>query len=229
MNDKPASDRSPDRLSVNPNSPYYNAEILSRDVGIRFKGVEKTNVEEYCISEGWVRVTAGQCQGPPRQSADDQGARPGRAVFPRQGVVKLRQSTLVMPGQKREARLRATMSRHPRLSCCRWQRRGWLGSSPAMTSGKQLHSCPKEPTIRGPANSALPQFSLSKDKIRVLLLEGVNDSAAQLIETAGYSSMTACPGRWRAKRSRKPSRACTCSVSGPVRRSPRMFWRPRTG
>ena len=54
------SDQFPDRLSVNPSSPYYNEEILSRDVGIRFKGVEKTNVEEYCISEGWVRVAAGR-------------------------------------------------------------------------------------------------------------------------------------------------------------------------
>ena len=52
----------PDRLSTNPNSPYYNEELLSRDVGIRFKGVEKTNVEEYCISEGWVRVTAGNAK-----------------------------------------------------------------------------------------------------------------------------------------------------------------------
>lgn len=49
----------PDRLSVNPKSPFYNAELLERGVGIRFKGVEKTNVEEYCVSEGWVRVTAG--------------------------------------------------------------------------------------------------------------------------------------------------------------------------
>ena len=49
----------PDRLSTDPKSPYYNEAVLSRDVGIRFKGVEKTNVEEYCISEGWVRVTAG--------------------------------------------------------------------------------------------------------------------------------------------------------------------------
>ena len=52
----------PDRLSVNPSSPYYNEAILSRDVGIRFKGAEKTNVEEYCISEGWVRVTAGNAK-----------------------------------------------------------------------------------------------------------------------------------------------------------------------
>src|SRR6266487_7132062 len=53
------TDQLPDRLSTDPKSPYYNAEILARDVGIRFKGVEKTNVEEYCVSEGWVRVTAG--------------------------------------------------------------------------------------------------------------------------------------------------------------------------
>jgi len=50
------SDQLPDRLSINPNSPYYNEEILKREVGIRFNGVEKTNVEEYCISEGWIRV-----------------------------------------------------------------------------------------------------------------------------------------------------------------------------
>ena len=49
----------PDRLSSDPRSPYYNEAVLARDVGIRFKGIEKTNVEEYCVSEGWVRVTAG--------------------------------------------------------------------------------------------------------------------------------------------------------------------------
>jgi uncharacterized protein DUF3297 len=56
------NDQLPDRLSVDPNSPYYNAEILACDVGIRFKGVVKTNVEEYCVSEGWVRVTAGNAK-----------------------------------------------------------------------------------------------------------------------------------------------------------------------
>ena len=53
------SDTLPDRLANNPKSPYYNAELLERGVGIRFKGVEKTNVEEYCISEGWIRVAVG--------------------------------------------------------------------------------------------------------------------------------------------------------------------------
>ena len=57
--DTPSDAGLPDRLSTDPRSPYYDADILSRDVGIRFKGVEKTNVEEYCVSEGWVRVTAG--------------------------------------------------------------------------------------------------------------------------------------------------------------------------
>ncbi len=50
----------PDRLSLDPSSPYFNQAILSRGVGIRFNGQEKTNVEEYCISEGWVRVEAGR-------------------------------------------------------------------------------------------------------------------------------------------------------------------------
>ena len=52
----------PDRLSVNPASPHYNEAILSREVGIRFNGKEKTNVEEYCISEGWIRVSAGKAK-----------------------------------------------------------------------------------------------------------------------------------------------------------------------
>lgn len=50
------SDQLPDRLSVNPASPYYNEEVLRRDVGVRFKGVDRNNVEEYCVSEGWVRM-----------------------------------------------------------------------------------------------------------------------------------------------------------------------------
>ena len=53
------TDQLPDRLSTDPKSPYYDADLLARDIGIRFKGIEKTNVEEYCVSEGWVRVTAG--------------------------------------------------------------------------------------------------------------------------------------------------------------------------
>ena len=51
------TDTPPDRLSVDPRSPYYDEAALARDVGIRFKGAEKTNVEEYCVSENWVRVS----------------------------------------------------------------------------------------------------------------------------------------------------------------------------
>ncbi|GAN70397.1 DUF3297 family protein [Acetobacter syzygii] len=54
------SDAMPDRLSVNPNSAFYNEALLERGVGVRFKGVEKNNVEEYCVSEGWVRVAVGK-------------------------------------------------------------------------------------------------------------------------------------------------------------------------
>jgi hypothetical protein len=53
------SDTLPDRLSQDPKSPFYNEELLKLGVGIRFNGVEKSNVWEYCISEGWVRVVAG--------------------------------------------------------------------------------------------------------------------------------------------------------------------------
>jgi len=62
LTDETTNDQLPDRLSTDPRSPYYNEEILSRDVGIRFKGVEKNNVEEYCVSEGWVRVSAGNAK-----------------------------------------------------------------------------------------------------------------------------------------------------------------------
>jgi hypothetical protein len=50
----------PDRLSTNPKSPHYNAALLERGVGIRFNGVEKTTVEEDCVSEGWIRVAVGK-------------------------------------------------------------------------------------------------------------------------------------------------------------------------
>jgi hypothetical protein len=53
------TDTPPDRLCANPNSPFYDAAVLERGVGVRFKGQEKTNVEEYCVSEGWVRLTVG--------------------------------------------------------------------------------------------------------------------------------------------------------------------------
>jgi hypothetical protein len=54
------TDQPPDRLSTDPDSPYYDEALLERGIGIRFAGQEKTNVEEYCVSEGWIRVAAGK-------------------------------------------------------------------------------------------------------------------------------------------------------------------------
>jgi len=54
-----AAQTMPDRLSTDPRSPFHDADLLARGVGIRFKGEEKTNVEEYCVSEGWVRLAIG--------------------------------------------------------------------------------------------------------------------------------------------------------------------------
>lgn len=53
-------DHPPDRLAVDPRSPFFNEELLQRGIGIRFKGVVRHNVLEYCISESWVRVQAGK-------------------------------------------------------------------------------------------------------------------------------------------------------------------------
>jgi len=50
----------PDRLSTDPRSPHYDEALLKRGVGIRFDGQEKVNVEEYCVSEGWIRVAVGK-------------------------------------------------------------------------------------------------------------------------------------------------------------------------
>lgn len=60
MTDTPERDVPPDHLSVNPKSEFFEVELLRRGIGIRFKGVRRTNVEEYSISEGWVRVQAGK-------------------------------------------------------------------------------------------------------------------------------------------------------------------------
>jgi len=54
------TDVPPDRLALNPRSPFHNAAVLERGIGIRFKGEERHNVEEYCISEGWVRLPVGK-------------------------------------------------------------------------------------------------------------------------------------------------------------------------
>ena len=54
------TDMPPDRLSVNPKSRFHNEELLTRGIGIRFNGKERNNVEEYCVSEGWIRVAVGK-------------------------------------------------------------------------------------------------------------------------------------------------------------------------
>jgi hypothetical protein len=54
------ADSPPDRLSLNPRSPFFDGELLRRGIGIRFKGRERTDVEEYSVSEGWIRVAAGR-------------------------------------------------------------------------------------------------------------------------------------------------------------------------
>ena len=58
--ESPITDSPPDRLSVNPRSEFHDWDLLRRGIGIRFNGVERTNVEEYCLSEGWIRVAAGK-------------------------------------------------------------------------------------------------------------------------------------------------------------------------
>jgi len=60
MSDETSTDTPPDRLSVNPRSEHFDADRLRRGVGIRFKGRQRTDIEEYSISEGWVRVQAGK-------------------------------------------------------------------------------------------------------------------------------------------------------------------------
>lgn len=56
MSEDPITDVPPNHLSIDPRSPFYNEEALLRDVGVRFNGSEKTNVHEYNVDEGWVRV-----------------------------------------------------------------------------------------------------------------------------------------------------------------------------
>src|SRR3546814_5323304 len=54
------SDSPPDRLAIDPESPHFDQTVLERGIGIRFKGAERTDVEEYSMSEGWVRVALGK-------------------------------------------------------------------------------------------------------------------------------------------------------------------------
>ena len=50
----------PDHLSIDPKSPHHNAAVFQHDIGIRFNGQERQDVEEYCVSEGWIKVAAGR-------------------------------------------------------------------------------------------------------------------------------------------------------------------------
>lgn len=54
------TDAPPDRLSNDPRSRHYDASAMQRGIGIRFNGVERKDVEEYCVSEGWIRVAVGK-------------------------------------------------------------------------------------------------------------------------------------------------------------------------
>jgi hypothetical protein len=56
------SDTPPDHLAISPQSPFHDAQALARGVGIRFNGVERDNVEEYSVSEGWIRVQVGKAR-----------------------------------------------------------------------------------------------------------------------------------------------------------------------
>jgi len=60
MNDPVERPPLPDRLSIDPRSPHHVAAVFAHDVGIRFNGRVREDVEEYCVSEGWVRVPAGK-------------------------------------------------------------------------------------------------------------------------------------------------------------------------
>ena len=60
MSENNTNDTPPDTLAVHPSSPHFNAEALQRGVSIRFKGTQRTDIEEYSIPEGWVKVQAGK-------------------------------------------------------------------------------------------------------------------------------------------------------------------------
>ena len=60
MNDSKSQPALPDRLSTNPRSPHHVAEIFEHEIGIRLNGQERTDVDEYCISEGWIKVSSPQ-------------------------------------------------------------------------------------------------------------------------------------------------------------------------
>ena len=60
MTEPAQADSPPDRLSVDPASPFYDEAALARGVGVRFRAAERHDVEEYCVSEGWIRAPVGK-------------------------------------------------------------------------------------------------------------------------------------------------------------------------
>ena len=62
MTDTPQRPPLPDRLSVDTRSPHYVAAVFEHEIGIRLNDKERFDVEEYCISEGWIRVAAGKAR-----------------------------------------------------------------------------------------------------------------------------------------------------------------------
>jgi len=62
MTDSASATPLPDRLSTDPRSPFHDAAVFERDIGIRFNDKERFDVEEYCISEGWIKVPAGKAR-----------------------------------------------------------------------------------------------------------------------------------------------------------------------
>ncbi len=60
MTEETKTDLPPDRIAIDPASEFFNADLLQRGIAIRFKGKQRRDIEEYCISEGWVRVQAGK-------------------------------------------------------------------------------------------------------------------------------------------------------------------------
>ena len=60
MSETPDRPPLPDHLSVDPHSPFYDGTVLEHDIGVRFNDHERSDVEEYCLSEGWIKVAAGK-------------------------------------------------------------------------------------------------------------------------------------------------------------------------
>jgi len=60
MSDTPTQPPLPDRLSVDPSSPFHDRAVFEHEIGIRYNGKERQDVEEYCISEGWIKVPVGR-------------------------------------------------------------------------------------------------------------------------------------------------------------------------